>query len=154
MQNPENKMKIIFSEEKEKILEKLSEQFGIKELPYLLILFGKEKIRLYSGNLSTEELRILDKTLRIENAGLYFAKEQVDGVRLTLDGVQVLKNQITKNILKINKEQAKEWLSGSDLLIQADRAYKIIEYDGEFLGCGKSTGERITNNMPKERRTR
>ena len=145
-------MKIIRSTEKKKILKQLNEQYGITELPFLLIKFGKEKIRLYSGNLSVEELNVLDANLRIENIGLYFAKEQKDGIRLTLDGIQILKNQITKNILEINNKQAQEWLSGNDLLIQEENAFKIIKNNNEFLGCGKSTGERITNFVPKERR--
>ena len=145
-------MKIIRSTEKKKILKQLNEQYGITELPFLLIKFGKEKIRLYSGNLSVEELNVLDENLRIENIGLYFAKEQKDGIRLTLDGIQILKNQITKNILEINNKQAQEWLSGNDLLIQEENAFKIIKNNNEFLGCGKSTGERITNFVPKERR--
>ena len=101
-------MKIIRSTPKKKIIQQLNEQYGISDLPYLLLQFGKEKIRLYSGSLSAEELNILDANLRIENMGLYFAKEQRDGIRLTLDGVQLIKNQITKNILKVDDEQAKE----------------------------------------------
>tara|TARA_B100001971_G_C18245484_1_gene573933 strand:+ start:1116 stop:1562 length:447 start_codon:yes stop_codon:yes gene_type:complete len=145
-------MKIIRSTPKKKIIQQLNEQYGISDLPYLLLQFGKEKIRLYSGSLSAEELNILDANLRIENMGLYFAKEQRDGIRLTLDGVQLIKNQITKNILKVDDEQAKEWLKGNDLLIKADNAFKIIKNNNEFLGCGKSTGEKITNFVPKERR--
>ena len=145
-------MKIIRSTPKKKMIQQLNEQYGISDLPYLLLQFGKEKIRLYSGSLSAEELNILDANLRIENMGLYFAKEQRDGIRLTLDGVQLIKNQITKNILKVDDEQAKEWLKGNDLLIKADNVFKIIKNNNEFLGCGKSTGEKITNFVPKERR--
>ena len=145
-------MKIIKSSEKKKILKQLNEQFGIKKLPYLLLRFGKEKIRAYSGSLSTEELNILDKNIRIENIGLYFAKQEKQEIRLTLDGVQILKPQITKNILEINDKQAKEWMRGDDLIIQTDKTFKILKNNNEFIGCGKSTGEKITNFVPKERR--
>tara|TARA_Y100000310_G_scaffold341643_1_gene441464 strand:- start:1301 stop:1747 length:447 start_codon:yes stop_codon:yes gene_type:complete len=147
-------MKIIRSTPKKKIINQLNEQYGISTLQYLLLQFGKEKIRAYSGNLSTEELNVLDANLRIENIGLYFAKEQNDGIRLTLDGVQLIKHQITKNILEINNQQAQDWLKGNDLLIKSDNAFKIIKNNNEFLGCGKSTGERITNFVPKERRVK
>lgn len=143
----------LLSSQKKKILEKLNEQYGITKLPYLLLKFGKEKLRLYSGNLSKEELIDLDKSLRIENAGLYFAKQQEE-IRLTLDGLQLLKSQITKNILEINDEQADKWFRGHDLDIQTDRSFKILKNNNEFIGCGKSTGERITNFVPKERRVR
>jgi len=145
-------MKIIFNSEKKKIIKKLNEQFGIEKIPQLLIRFGKEKIRAYSGNLSTEELNELDKILRIETAGLYIAKQQNDGIRLTIDGVQLFKKQISKNILEINEKQKQEWLKGYDLEIKTNNSFKIIKYKDNFLGCGKSTGEKITNFIPKERR--
>ncbi|MEK6859479.1 MAG: hypothetical protein AABX54_01560 [Nanoarchaeota archaeon] len=145
-------MKPLTSSDKEKIIEQLNKQFGVKELPYLIIQFGKEKLRLYSGSLSKEELYHLDNEIRIENIGLYFAKQENEGIRPTLDGVQLFKNQITKNILELNDKQAEEWLKGNDLDIQTDRGWKILKHKQEFIGCGKSTGERITNFMPKERR--
>jgi NOL1/NOP2/fmu family ribosome biogenesis protein len=145
-------MKIIYSSEKKKILEKLESQYGIKKLPFLLIRFGKEKIRLYSGNLATEELAALDKNLKIENAGLYFAKEQKDGIRLTMDALSILKSQITKNILDLDDEQAEKWMKGYDLDIKKEKGFKILRHERELIGCGKSTGEKITNFTPKERR--
>jgi NOL1/NOP2/fmu family ribosome biogenesis protein len=145
-------MKIILSSQKKKILKQLEEQFGIKKIPYLLIKFGKEKLRAYSGSLSVEELNKLDSEIRIENIGSYFAKQQIDGIRLTFDGIQLFKNQITKNILDLNDKQAEEWLNGQDLDIKSDNAFKILKHNNEFIGCGKSTSERITNFVPKERR--
>ncbi len=145
-------MKIILSSQKKKILAQLNEQFGIKKLPYLILRFGKEKLRAYSGNLSIEELNKLDAELRIENLGLYFAKEQADGIRLTFDGIQLFKKQITKNIIELNDKQAEDWLKGQDLIIKSDNTFKILKYKNEFIGCGKSTCKRITNFVPKERR--
>jgi len=115
-------MKPLTSTDKKKIIEQLNNQFGISEIPQLIIQFGKEKLRLYSGNLSKEELYYLDNEVRIENIGLYFAKlEENNEIRLTLDGVQLFKNQITKNILELNDKQAEEWLKGNDLDIQTER---------------------------------
>ncbi len=145
-------MKPLTSSDKKRIIEQLNKQFGISELPYLIIQFGKEKLRLYTGSLSKEELYHLDNEIRIENIGLYFAKWESDGIRLTLDGVQLLKNQINKNILELNDNQANEWLRGNDLDIKEETGWKILKHNNEFIGCGKSTGEKISNFMPKERR--
>jgi len=145
-------MKPLTSTDKKRIINALNEQFGISKLPYLIIQFGKEKLRVYSGNLLKEELYHLNNELRIENIGLYFAKWENDGIRLTLDGVQLLKNQISKNILELDDKQAEQWLKGNDLDIKTDRSWKILKHKNEFIGCGKSTEERITNFMPKERR--
>jgi NOL1/NOP2/fmu family ribosome biogenesis protein len=147
-------MKTLSSSDKKGILKQLNEQFGISKIPYLLLQFGKEKIRAYSGNLSREELKILDRELRVESIGLYFIKEQEDGIRLSLDAVHLSKNQITKNILEINNEQAEKWLKGEDLDIKTDKSFKILKNQNDFLGCGKSTGEKITNFVPKERRVK
>ena len=147
-------MKPLSSSQKKKVLEQLEDQFGINSLPYLFLQFGKDKIRIYSGNLSKDNLNSLDKNTRIENMGLYFARIQPDGIRLTIDGIQLVKDQITKNILTINDEQAEQWLKGNDLDIKTEPAFKILKNNNEFLGCGKSTGERITNFVPKERRVR
>jgi len=145
-------MKPLTSASKKKILNHLNQQFGIQELPYLLLQFGKEKLRLYSGSLSKQELINLDKQLRVETMGLYFAKQQPDGLRLSLDGTQLFKSQITKNVLSIDNKQADRWFRGNDLEIQEESALKILENNKDFIGCGKSTGERITNSIPKERR--
>jgi hypothetical protein len=32
------------------------EQFGVKKIPHLLVRTGNERIRAFSGNLSTEEI--------------------------------------------------------------------------------------------------
>ena len=144
-------MKILYSTEKKKILKQLNEQFGITALPYLLVQFGKGKIKAYSGNLSTEELRVLDKNINIENIGLYFLNIN-EGIRLTFDGISLFKNQITKNILELNNSQTEEWMKGNDLMINTNKGFVVLKNNNEFIGCGKSTGEKITNFVPKERR--
>lgn len=144
-------MKILSSTQKNKIINKLNNLYGITKLPYLLLQFGKEKLRLYSGNLSKQELIILDKNLRIETIGLYFAN-QLEDIRLTLDGSQLLKNQINKNILNIDDKRADEWLKGNDLFIETGQGFKILKNNNDFLGSGKSTGSKIKNFVPKQRR--
>jgi len=145
-------MKLITSKDKKKIIEKLNSQYGINEIPYQLIMFGKEKTRIFSGDIQKEILEIFDREMRIENAGLYIIKEESDGLRLTFDALSIFKNQITKNIIEIDDKNAEEWLRGNDLQIKSDRGFKILKNNNEFIGCGKSTGEKITNFVPKERR--
>jgi len=41
-----------------------------------------------------------------------------------------------------------------DLEIESENAFKVLKYNNEIIGCGKSTGEKIANFMPKERRIR
>ena len=148
-----NKMNIYFikSSEKKEIIEELKEQFGIEELPFLLIESGKEKIRGFTGSLSKEEIVELGKIAWIEGVGIYLFKRE-EALRIGFDATQILGNQITKNIIDITEEQARFWLRGRDIEMQTPRGIVVVRYQGDFFGCGKSTGEKITNHVPKERR--
>ncbi len=142
----------IKSSEKRKITEQLNNQFGIETLPYLLIESGKEKIRAFTGNLLKEEIKLLSRLINIELIGIYLLKKEDNGLRLSLDATHLLKNQIKKNIIEINESQLNDWLKGNDLNIQIQRGIVIIKYNEDFIGCGKSNGQKIFNYVPKERR--
>ncbi len=144
----------IKSNKKRKIIEQLNKQFGIINLPYLLIESGKEKIRAFSGNLLKEEIKFLSRLINIESIGIYLLKKENGELRLNLDAIHLLKNQIVKNIIEINESQLNDWLRGRDLNIKAERGIIIIEYKKDFVGSGKSNGEKIFNYVPKERRLR
>jgi len=145
----------IKSSEKKKIVEQLNKQFGIENLNYMLIETGKEKIRAFSGSLSKEEIFELAKIANIEIIGLYSVnKERADDLRITLDALHLLKDQITNNIIEINSDQFHKWIRGHDLDIATQKGAVIIKYQSDFVGCGKSNGEKIFNYLPKDRRLR
>lgn len=137
--------------EKKQLLAELEEQFGIQDMPYLFLETGKEKVRAFSGSLSKDEILDLAKVANIEIIGLYIARKEHD-LRLSFDATQLLKLQISKNIIDLSKEQAREWLRGNDLEIVAPKGTAVMRCGADMLGCGKSTGERIANHVPKERR--
>ncbi len=178
------------SAEKKELLAQLEEQFGIEELPYLLIETGKERIRAFSGALSKEELLDLAQLVNIEIIGLYIVRREHD-VRLSFDATQLLNKQLKRNIVDITDEQLALWIRGHDLDTSrtlernlpasaeskpfstvlknpkqapdfnpqvldtaAPRGTVIIRHNADFFGCGKSTGSRIANHVPKERRLR
>lgn len=143
----------IKSSEKKKILQELNEEFGIEKIPYLLIWTGKEKIRAFSGHLAKEEIMTISRLTNIEIIGLYFGKkENNEKIRLSLDTTHILKDQIKNKIVEINEQQLQEWLRGHDLQIQTEKGNVIIKYEQDLMGCGKSTGEKIFNYVPKDRR--
>ena len=148
------RINFVRSAEKKKIVEKLNDSFGIEELPYLLIESGKEKLKAFSGHLSKEEMLEIAETIRIEAIGLYLVKEENNELRLGLDGAWLLKDQITKNIVEVNKEQAEMWMKGLDLDIKTERGPTVIKYKDYIIGCGKSSSEKIYNYVPKDRRVR
>ncbi len=143
----------ITSSEKKDIIFNLDKQFGIKELPYLLIKTGKEKIRAFTGHLSKDEIRKLSRKINIEIIGIYLIRKEHD-FRLSLDATMLLKPRIKNNILAISDEHLKEWMRGNDLIIKMQRQTLVIKHNDDFIGCGRSTGEKIANYIPKDRRLR
>lgn len=142
----------IKSNEKRRIISALQEQFGIEELPYLLIESGKEKIRGFSGHLSKEEIAKISGIAYVEVIGLYLMKEENNELRLGLDASIILSKQIKKNIIEISDKEYESWIRGSDLEIKKPKGVYVIKYKNDFIGCGKSNSEKIFNYVPKDRR--
>lgn len=153
-------MQLIQGTERKKIIESLG-YYGITEIPLLLIETSPGRIRGYSGMLSKDEIAKLSKEVRIEVIGLYMFNNFDGDMRLSVDAIHLLKDQITKNILELNEKQAKEWMQGQDIaLMNEDKeklkneptGFKVIKYKDDFLGCAKLTHDRIVNYLPKNRR--
>jgi NOL1/NOP2/fmu family ribosome biogenesis protein len=155
-------LSFMFKSDKEKLIKNLG-YYGIKKLPYLLTKSGKEKIRGYTGSLTTDEIIKLNNEIGIELLGIYLFHDYHGNMRLSFDAISALKNQISENILELDDKQVEEYLKGRDIaLTKEDQekfktetlGFKIISNNHEFIGTGKLTSDRIVNYMPKERRLR
>jgi NOL1/NOP2/fmu family ribosome biogenesis protein len=150
-----NFIKILNQKEKQEIKEKLNKQFGIKEVSEKIIMKGKEKLFLFSGSFTNEEIKKLEELVVIEKVGVYFAKidERTNDLRLSIEGSQIFKNQINKNVFELNKKQTEEWMKGRELNIKTGKkGFLVIKYKDDFLGTGKASEEKIGNFIPKIRR--
>jgi len=149
-------IKILNKKETQEISEKLKEQFGINEIPGIILMKGKERIFLFQGEATENEIKKIDSITNIERAGVYIGKifEPTDEIRLSIEGTQIFKNQITKNIFILDKrEDYEKWMNGQELQIKTNlRGMIVIKYQNEFLGCGKASEEKIGNFIPKNRR--
>ena len=148
-------LKFLDKNEKERFIQQLSNQFGIKEIPWRIAKLGKERIILFSGEISDKEIFKLDEFSRLEGVGLYFAKidEKTRDIRLSIEGAQLLKNQITKNIFELDDKQAEQWMMGQELNITTGKkGFFIMKFKEDFLGTGKISAEKISNFIPKSRR--
>lgn len=189
---------LLSQQETKKILAALRENYGISFFPKnsKLAMRGKEKIFLFTGNLDEKQISQIQKITMIEGLGVYFAKlDDQENIRLTIEGVQIFQNQITKNIVELNSaSQVEEWMMGRELLWEDLRSkeansfnsinsplmggrttsrlgslrdgggvgsrvtltkphgFVVIKFKDDFLGCGKSSAEKITNFIPKSRR--
>ncbi len=128
----------------------LEKQFGYtKKLDYAFLINNKNKIYLINKGIADISL----ENLRINSLGLYFGEMNDSEIRLSIEGSQLIGNQCTKNILELNEAEAKDWLKGIDLEKESDnRAYLLLKYNNDFLGCGKSINNRLLNFVPKNRR--
>jgi NOL1/NOP2/fmu family ribosome biogenesis protein len=148
-----NNLKILNNEEKKEILKKLNKKFSIQEIPGELIQRGAERIFIFTGNLNKKEIKQLERAIPIERAGIYFGKIQNNEIRLSIEGTQIMKNQIKKNIFELNKNQVQRWMQGNELNIKTGKeGFLIMKYKDDLLGCGKASELKISNFIPKNRR--
>ncbi|MBT3642799.1 hypothetical protein HN604_01870 [archaeon] len=161
------KIEILNKAKKKKIIQNL-EEFGIKKIPELLVRTGRERIRAYSGSLSTEEIYDLWRILPIEGVGLYVAKDAINKkigkqeTRISLDGLHTWKDQITQKIITLTEEQEEEWFKGKNIELTDEQqkenfeGFVIIKSSDkkDFIGTGKigDIGKTIYAFLPKERR--
>ncbi len=152
-------LQILNSKETAKILEMLKEQFGITEISGKIIQRGAERLFLYQGSFTKEKIKEIEQTIPIERIGVYFAKivPGEEGIRLSIDGTHIFKNQITKNIFELTDKQAEVYLKGEELQLKTpeqEKGFKVIKYKNDFWGCGKASSEKISNFIPKQRRVK
>ena len=143
---------------KNKILAKLDEFCGVSKLNHLFIKSGKDKIRIFSGSLSKDELNVISQKIHVELIGSRIANIDSEETRIAFDAINIpeIKNQINENIIEITDEQAEKWMTGEDLQIEttSNKKYVVVKNRDDLLGVGKIQGTFIKNYVPKERRAR
>lgn len=146
-------MRILSKKEKREIENKLHEQFGVKEIPGMLLKSGQDRIFFFSAEINENDLAKLEKEVPIERIGVYFARIIDDFPKLSIEGTHVLKDQINKNIIELDEKQVGEWMRGQDLFIRlGKKGFFVMKYHDDFFGCGKVSTEKISNFIPKSRR--
>jgi NOL1/NOP2/fmu family ribosome biogenesis protein len=133
-----------------KLNKQLKEQFGseFNFKDYLVFRTPKDKIYIINREFGDYDF----SKIRINNLGLYFLSIVKDGLRFSIDGSQLFKAK--KNILELDERNFDRWMLGFDLNLELDNGYFLIKYKDEFLGCGKSTGVKVLNYVPKARRVK
>ena len=145
--------KVLSEQEHIEIENNLHEQFGIDLVDGLLIKKGEERLFFFSGNFSEAQIKNLEACVPIERLGIYFAKIIGNDVKLSIEGTNLLKIQIKKNIFELNEKQLEEWMTGSDLQVKTGKkGFIVVKYKDDLLGCGKASEEKIGNYIPKSRR--
>ncbi|MEK6826500.1 MAG: hypothetical protein AABX90_02635 [Nanoarchaeota archaeon] len=135
------------SKEIKVFLKTLNNQFGFTgELSYL---FFQKKDKIYI--LSKAFGSINPENFNINSRGLYIATTESSGIRLSIEGSQLIGPRSNKNI--INLDSPDEWLQGKDIENKHNlKSYAIIKYKDDFIGCGFCKKDKILNYIPKSRR--
>lgn len=144
-------MRFLTSAEKKHVLARLAEQHGIPKLDYLFLEAGKEKLRVFSGTLSKQELTVLGAIARVEIVGAYLGREEPFGVRLSFDMTQLLSDKISHHIVDLDESEYLLWMRGHPLPVSLTQGMYIVRYRTDFLGSGYCNGTNLYNYVPKER---
>ena len=129
------------------MIELIKKQFGASmELDY--------EIRNKRAWLMSKDARDFGLDIPIISKGVYFGYLEHDGLRLSIEGSQIVGRHATKNILELGEKEMQDWLNGMNLDKKCKKGYLILKFKKDFVGCGKSNGEKIWNFVPKERRIR
>lgn len=144
------KLKILNSKEKKRLLTKIKEQFNSDfKLKYAVFKNNKNKIYILNKDVSKIDV----EELRINSLGLYLGVEYDNSVRLSIEGSQIIGKTAKKNVLELENETAARWVSGEDIEIDTKlKGFVIIKNRDDFLGCGKIAGNKLLNYVPKTRR--
>jgi len=109
---------------------------------------AKNKIYIVNKDIQ----KIDAEKLRVNSYGLYFAELRDTEIRLSVEGSQIIGPKAKKNVVELSEKQLHDWFNGLDLDIKHERSFVILKYNEDFVGCGKSTEEKILNYLPKIRR--
>ena len=146
-----NWLRVLGKKEKDSVGKELSEEFGISNIPGEIIM----QMFLFSGSFDENKIKKLGEKTQIERAGVYFAKvdEPSGKIRLSIEGSQIFRDDIKKNLFEINFDEAEEWMKGHELRIKTGiKGFIVLKNNGDFLGTGKASEEKIGNFIPKNRR--
>lgn len=133
------------------LLNKIKEQYGIKELnlDHIFLRNKEDKIFIISKNIKKADLN----KLRINSIGLYFCKIEKNVIRLSIEGSQLIGNLANKNIISLDKKELKEWLIGNNIEINSRyQGYVIIKSENDYFGTGFIKNKLLINYLPKPRR--
>jgi NOL1/NOP2/fmu family ribosome biogenesis protein len=159
------KVEILDRTKKKKIMEKISKNYGIEEIDGLFIKTGKEKIRLFTGEIGWGELNEFAKSVHIEIVGLQLCTVIDAEVRLNFDAINLpeIKNEIVKedkSVFEASEEEIKKWLNGDNLDFDEEAGKKldgdfiVVKNQNDLFGVGKNRKTYVQNYVPKERRVR
>ncbi len=91
-----------------------------------------------------------------DRQGVYFARVESDGIRLSIEGSFLVGPKATKNVVELDDERARRYLAGESVEI-GDRelhGWVLVKWRNYFLGSAKAKAGKLVNYVPGDRRLR
>lgn len=145
--------KILGRTGKKRVYQELRDRFGFKgKLPYGFLKI-QERVKVLSRGFKDVKV----EGLAIENLGLLFGEWREEGLFLTIEGSQMVGPKATKNVLELNSDQLREWMTGGGIKVKRrglEKGIVIVKHKRDFLGCGRLFQGKIWSSIPPHRRIR
>ena len=144
-------LKILNSREIKEIYALIEKHWGAKvKLDYGFLKNNKNRIFIISKDISKIDI----SKLRLNSVGMYFCEVDNLGIRLSIEGSQIIGSKATKNIVELDGEETKKLFKGEDLEKECKdcSGFVILKHNKDFLGTGKYSNGKILNYVAKTRR--
>lgn len=134
-----------------KIIKYFKEEFGIEEEVFKDYEFYEYKNSIY---LMTKEAKDFNFEKGIIRKGIRIARLVRNGIKPTIDCIQIFGRYAKKNIIYLTEEDLKKVLLGQDLHLELDipNGYKILFYKNYPIGVGYYRNKKLKNQIPRSRR--
>ncbi len=144
-------LKILNNKEIKEVLELVEKQWGAKlKLDYGFLKNPKGRYFIINKDISKIDI----SKLRLNSVGMYFCEIDNSGIRLSIEGTQIIGQKAAKNIVELNEDETRKWFKGEDIEKECKncRGFVILKHKNDFLGNGKYANGKILNYVGKTRR--
>ncbi len=144
-------LKILNKKEVKNILEITKKQWNADvKLDYCFLMNNKNKLFIVNKDISKVDF----SKIKVNNLGMYFG-ELRNGLRLSIEGSQLIGRYAKKNILELDDYQLNSWVKGEDFVIESKlKGFVLVKNKDDFYGTGKIIEGKLLNFVPKSRRLR
>ena len=129
----------------------IEKQWGAKlKMEFGFLKNSKNRVFIISKDIS----RIDVSKLRLNYVGMYFCEIDHAGIRLSIEGSQIIGPKATKNVAELSEDEEKLWFRGENIEKEYNdcSGFVILKHNNDFLGSGKYANGRILNYVGKSRR--
>lgn len=154
------KLDFLNSKAKRELVDSLKHMYGFEgEIPGHLMISGKDKIFLMEDSDILRSSK--DRELWIDRAGLKIGSMSLGGIRLNIEGAQLLGPHATQRVLEIIPEHLEAFVKGQDFLLEQEELSQvpssglvILKHGRDFIGSGIVKDGKLWNQLSKNRKVK